>query len=70
MRVIALSLIAWVALLASAAHAEDPSGCGKFAWSLARERSWFAAPEKVSVSSGQTLASIPQGAFVLKLQPG
>ncbi len=70
MRVIALSLIGWVALLAPAVHAEDPSGCNKFAWSLARERSWFAAPEKVSVSTGQTLASIPQGAFVLKLQPG
>jgi hypothetical protein len=48
--------------------AED--GCCKFAWSLARERDWFASPEKLSVGVGQTLAAIPNGAFTVKLQPG
>ena len=70
MRVTALSLIACVALLAPAGHAAEIPSCDKFAWSLALERGWFAAPEKVSVSTGQTVASIPQGVFILKLQPG
>jgi hypothetical protein len=45
-------------------------GCDKFAWSLARERAWFAATEKPTVHAGQKLSAIPTGAFVLQLQPG
>jgi hypothetical protein len=70
MRILALSMTASITLLGSLARADDTPGCGKFAWSLARELSWFAAPDKASVGTGETLAALPQGAFVLKLQLG
>jgi len=55
------------ALLAPAA-AED--GCDKFAWPLTNERASLAAAEKPVVKAGATLPALPQGAFVLQLQPG
>jgi hypothetical protein len=51
------------------AAAEDTTGCEKFAWSVAREQAWFAAPSKASVTAGETLAAVPNGAFVMRLQP-
>ena len=45
-------------------------GCGKFAWSLAREQALFAAADKPNVQAGATLAAIPQSAIKLQLQPG
>ena len=35
-----------VVSLASAARAQDATGCDKFKWSVARERAWFAAGVK------------------------
>src|SRR5262245_42613875 len=35
---------------------------------LASEQDWFAKPDKMSVSAGDSLRSIPNAAFVLKLQ--
>jgi hypothetical protein len=57
-----------ISLLAPARAAEG--GCDKFAWPLVRERAWFATKEKPLVTAGQTLAAIPEGAFILRLQPG
>ena len=45
-------------------------GCEKFAWSLARERAAFAAPDKTTIAAGETLAALPAGALVIRLQPG
>jgi hypothetical protein len=56
-----------ISILAPVAHAEDGTGCEKFAWSVARERAWFAVADKISVAAGETLAPIPRGAFVFKL---
>src|SRR5258707_5253750 len=53
--------------LLAAAYADD--GCDKFGWSMVRERAWFAATNKAAVAAGATLAPIPNGAFVLQLQP-
>ena len=63
-----LAAIALIASLASADAADD--GCEKFAWSLARERAAFAAPDKATVAAGETLTALPAGALVIRLQPG
>ena len=62
-----LVVAALIALLAPAA-AED--GCEKLAWSVARDRAAFAAPDKTTATSGETLTSLPPGALVIGLQPG
>ena len=67
MRLTTFLFIALFAGLQPAASAEE--GCNKFAWSLARERTWFASPEKPGVPAGQKLSAIPAGAFVLRLEP-
>ncbi|MBR1284162.1 hypothetical protein JQ597_19115 [Bradyrhizobium sp. AUGA SZCCT0177] len=67
MRRIGLLGITLLALVAPAAAADD--GCEKFAWSLARERAWFAASDKTSVASGVTLAAFPKAAIAIRLQP-
>lgn len=51
-----------------AALAQDASGCDKFKWSIARERSAFAAPGLPSVSDGGPLPGIAEPATV-KLKP-
>ena len=50
-----LVAIALLALLGPARAADD--GCEKFAWSLARERAAFAAPDKVTIAAGEALAA-------------
>jgi hypothetical protein len=62
-----LIALALLALLGSADAAND--GCDKFAWSLARERAAFAAAGKTTIA-GETLAALPAGALVIRLQPG
>jgi hypothetical protein len=66
---VALSIVALAALLPPTAPAEDGAGCEKFAWPLARERAWFAASDKASVTAGDTLSNLPKGAFVVRLHP-
>jgi hypothetical protein len=56
-----------LALLAPALAADD--GCQKFAWSVASEQAWFAAPDKLVVAVGDALAAVPKAAFTVKLQP-
>src|SRR5690349_3101317 len=64
-----LSLLA-VAIIASLGPAAADDGCGKFAWSLARERAAFVAADKTTVTSGEMLSVLPAGALVIRLQPG
>lgn len=63
-----LAVLALIAAFGPAAAADD--GCEKFAWSIARQRDAFAASEKTTVSSGETLNALPAGALVIRLQPG
>lgn len=67
MRTLGFAAIALALSLAPARAADN--GCDKFAWPLTQERAWFAAPDKPAVNAGDTLAAIPNGAFVLHLQP-
>jgi hypothetical protein len=70
MRCIALAIAALAAFLPPAGAAEDGPGCEKFAWPLTRERAWFAAPDKVKITAGETLATVPKAAIVILLKPG
>ena len=63
---LSLVAIALLALLGPVKAADD--GCEKFAWSLARERAAFAAADK-AIAAGETLAALPAGALVIRLQP-
>jgi hypothetical protein len=63
-----LVAIALLALLGPARAADD--GCEKFAWSLARERAAFASTGKTTIAAGETLAALPAGALLIRLQPG
>lgn len=62
------AVIALIGSLGPVLAADD--GCEKFAWSLARQREAFAAAEKMAIASGEALNALPQGALVLRLQPG
>jgi hypothetical protein len=64
-----LSLLV-TALIASLGPAAAEDGCEKFAWSLARDRAAFAAADKATIAAGETLAALPSGALVIRLQPG
>jgi hypothetical protein len=57
-----------VILLFSAANAAE-DGCQKFAWPVARERDWFAALDKASVATGESLPAIPNAAFTVRPRP-
>jgi hypothetical protein len=59
-----------LALLALPGLAAADDGCEKFAWSLARERAAFAAADRTPITAGGTLAALPAGALVIRLQPG
>jgi hypothetical protein len=65
MRAIVAALLA---CMATAAFAEDDSGCGKFAWPVAAERAQFAASGKTVLESGAAITRLDV-VFVLKLQP-
>jgi len=69
MKTVRLGLAAAV-LIALHAPAFAGDGCAKFAWALTREQALFAANDKTAVKAGDTLPTIPKGAFVLALQPG
>jgi hypothetical protein len=64
---LSLAAVALLALLGPARAADD--GCEKFAWSLARERTAFAAADKATIAAGETLTALPAGALVIRLQP-
>jgi hypothetical protein len=64
----ALLISGLVAYSGSAAMAEDVPACTSFAWSVARERTAFAAPDLPTVSSGSALSG-GTGAARLVLNP-
>jgi hypothetical protein len=59
-----------LALLALAGPAAADDGCKKFAWSVARDRAAFAATDKATITAGETLATLPTAALLIRLQPG
>jgi len=65
-----LGFVCLAVVLLSSAETAAEDGCEKFAWSLSRERAWFAAADKPSVAAGDSLTAIPNGAFTLSLRPG
>ena len=65
-----IGLVAVLLLLGTGfAGAQGNEQCDNFAWSLSRERTLFADPGKITITSGQTVAEIPKSAFVLLLKP-
>lgn len=52
----------------SARSADEPSGCDKFKWNIARERAALTAPDRIALSSGATVASAPAAAVTLALR--
>ncbi len=59
--------IVLIALTNGAARAEDASGCDKFKWSLARERSWFAAGAEATTTGAHI--ALAERAYSLALSP-
>jgi len=57
-------------LLASlgAAQADDKATCAQFAWPLDTEKAWFAAPDLRNAPSGETIATLADGAIKLDLR--
>src|SRR5271154_6515628 len=62
-----LSSLLLVVSLASAARADDATGCDKFKWSIARERAWFAAGAKPV--AGGTEIPLAEQAYAVALVP-
>jgi hypothetical protein len=51
----------------SAWAAEEPSGCDKFKWDIARERAALTAPDRAKLASGGELAALPSTGVTLRL---
>jgi hypothetical protein len=49
--------------------AEEPSGCDKFKWDIARERAALTAPDRPKLASGGELAALPSTGVMLGLHP-
>ena len=52
----------------SARAAEEPSGCDKFKWNIARERAALTAPDRIALASGGEIASAPSTSLTLTLR--
>jgi hypothetical protein len=52
---------------APALAAEEPSGCDKFKWPIARERAALTAPDRAKLVSGSEQAALPSSAITLGL---
>lgn len=63
------SLVLALVLLAAAPAlaAEEPSGCDKFKWDIARERAALTAPDPAKLGSGDELVAVPSTGVVLAL---
>lgn len=63
-----LTLLAALSLgVTSALAAEEPSGCDKFKWPIARERAALTAPDRARLASGSEQAAMPSSAITLGL---
>jgi hypothetical protein len=49
--------------------AEEPSGCDKFKWNIDQERAALTAPERVKITSGTELTTLPSTGITLALRP-
>jgi hypothetical protein len=64
----ALAILAALSLgVTSALAAEEPSGCDKFKWPIARERAALTAPDRARLASGSEQAVMPSSAIILGL---
>ena len=62
-------IIALLLLGASPAWAaEEPSGCDKFKWDIARERTALTAQDRTKLASGSEQAALPSSGITLALQ--
>jgi len=62
-------IIALLLLGASPAWAaEEPSGCDKFKWDIARERAALTAQDRAKLASGSEQAALPSSGITLALQ--
>jgi hypothetical protein len=52
----------------AAQSADEPSGCDKFKWDIARERATLTAPGRIMLASGGELASAPPTGLTLALR--
>jgi hypothetical protein len=52
----------------SARAADEPSGCDKFKWNIARERAALTAPDRIALASGGEIAGAPSAAVTLALR--
>ena len=50
-------------------NAAEPGGCDAFAWPIATELQWMKATDNEAVASGAKLATPPEKAIALTLQP-
>jgi hypothetical protein len=61
-------LLITLALLGAPAYAaEEPSGCDKFKWDIARERAALTAPDRANINSGSELAAVSSTGMTLAL---
>src|SRR6201991_4685736 len=51
----------------SAWAAEEPSGCDKFKWNIDHARAALTAPDRVKLTSGSELATLPSTGMTLAL---
>jgi hypothetical protein len=65
-----VSLLIALALFAATPvrAAEEPSGCDKFKWGIARERAALTAPDRLKLASGVELAAPPSTGIALALR--
>jgi len=64
----ALAILAALSLgVTSALAAEEPSGCDKFKWPIARERAALTAPDRARLASESEQAAMPSSAITLGL---
>jgi hypothetical protein len=61
-------LVALLLVEAPAYAAEEPSGCDRFKWGIARERAALTAPDRIRLASGDELDALPSTAITLALR--
>ena len=61
--------IASIGLFTLCLGARAQDACERFAWSVAREKAWFASSDLPVVEAGESLAAVPSEAFSIKLKP-
>jgi hypothetical protein len=61
-------LVALLLVETPAWAAEEPSGCDRFKWGIARERAALTAPDRIRLASGDELDALPSTAITLALR--